>query len=364
MKLNLSQLILIQAIENSFDHIVITDVNGVIIYANAAVERITGYSRREIIGNTPALWGKQMPEEFYKEMWHTIKDEKKDYVGEITNKRKDGTLYTARIVLSPIKNEDGTLMGFIGTEEDITVQKEIERMKDDMVSMISHQLRTPTSAISWYSEMLLGDVAGSMTDSQREIISHIYDSAQRMNVLINSFLSVSVLESGKFHPVFSETDIKCLVQKVLDELKPGIDSKSIKATSNITDDLKRPISDEKHLHIVLSNLISNAIKYSPNGGSIKVFAKEEEDKIVVCVSDEGYGIPEENQNKIFEKFFRAKNVTEFESEGSGLGLYLSKKIIAVLGGDIWFESKPEKGTTFSFSVPLRYTPKNEVTESN
>jgi PAS domain S-box-containing protein len=135
------------AVDNASDHIVITDPDGVILYANRAVEKITGYSHSEVIGNKPSLWGKQMPEEFYNNLWKTIKEEKTNFIGELNNRRKNGEIYVAEASISPILNSNNKVIFFVGIERDITLLKEISDAKTEFVSVASHQLRTPLTGI-------------------------------------------------------------------------------------------------------------------------------------------------------------------------------------------------------------------------
>src|SRR3989344_8834272 len=131
------------AIQSAFNHIIITDLDGTILYANSAASHMTGFSTLEMIGNTPRLWGGLMNHSFYKNLWTTIKTKRQTYLGELTNRHKDGTQYTARVRISPILGSAGGMIGFIGTEEDITKEKEVEKLKDEFVSTASHELRTP-----------------------------------------------------------------------------------------------------------------------------------------------------------------------------------------------------------------------------
>lgn len=144
------------AVENSSNHIIITDVDGKILYANKAAEAVTGYSKNEMIGQRPSLWGNQMGQEYYKNFWHVIKNEKKTFVGEVNNKRKNGEQYIAAVSISPVLDEKGVIKFFVGIERDITKEKEIDRAKTEFVSIAAHQLRTPLAIIRWYGEMLLG----------------------------------------------------------------------------------------------------------------------------------------------------------------------------------------------------------------
>lgn len=155
-----------QAVDGVSDHVIMTDPDGVITYANKAAERMTGYSKEEMYGERPSLWGKQMPAEFYKNFWKVIKTDKQSFTGEIVNKRKNGQLYDAESLVSPILDSSGNVLFFVGIERDISKAKAVDRMKTEFISLASHQLRTPLSAVRWFGEMLANGDAGKLTKTQ------------------------------------------------------------------------------------------------------------------------------------------------------------------------------------------------------
>lgn len=213
------------ALDGTSDHVVITDPNGIVLYANAGLERITGFSPKEVLGKkvgTKELWGGNMSQEFYEELWRTIKVEKKPFTGEISNTRKDGVAYQALSSISPIVSKNGVLEFFVGIERDITKEREIDSAKTEFVSLASHQLRTPLSAINWYTEMLLSGDAGALTDVQREYLEEVSHGSHRMVELVNALLNVSRIELGTFAVQPEPTDIITLAQDVIKELKPKI----------------------------------------------------------------------------------------------------------------------------------------------
>jgi PAS domain S-box-containing protein len=189
-----------RAVEGASDHIVITDPEGVILYANPAVTTLTGYSQKEVVGKkagSKELWGGAMSPDFYKQMWQTIKIDKKTFVGEINNRRKNGQKYIAMSSISPVLNNQGEVIFFVGIERDATVEREVDRMKTEFVSFASHQLRTPLSAMKWFSEMLLTGDAGKLNQEQSEFVKNIYDSNERMIQLVKDLLDISRIESGR-----------------------------------------------------------------------------------------------------------------------------------------------------------------------
>jgi len=350
------------AVENASDHIVITDAEGIILYANKAVETITGFTRDEVLGKKAGgkiLWGGSMDIPFYTLLWKTIKSNKKVFTGEVKNYRKNGETYIAAASISPIVDKNGVVKFFIGIERDITRIKEIDRMKTEFISLASHQLRTPLSAMKWFSEMLLAGDAGALTDEQKEFVTNISQSNERMIELVNSLLNISRIESGRLiidpHP----TDMGVLIKDLLKELQSQIDEKNLHITLSIEDALPLVNADSKLLRQVYQNLLTNAIKYTPKEGAIQISLSIKDEYLLSQVSDTGFGIPKEEQSHIFERFFRAKNIMKLETEGTGLGLYLIKAIVESSHGTIWFTSQEDKGlpagrhgSTFWFTIPL------------
>ncbi|QQR77655.1 MAG: PAS domain-containing sensor histidine kinase [Candidatus Moraniibacteriota bacterium] len=345
------------ALDGTFDHVVITDPNGIVLYANAGLERITGFSREEVLGKkvgTKELWGGNMSQEFYEELWRTIKVEKKPFTGEISNTRKDGVAYQALSSISPIVSKNGVLEFFVGIERDITKEREIDSAKTEFVSLASHQLRTPLSAINWYTEMLLSGDAGALTDVQREYLEEVSHGSHRMVELVNALLNVSRIELGTFAVQPEPTDIITLAQDVIKELKPKILEKNFHVEEKFSENLPKMNVDPKLTRIVFQNLLTNAVKYTPPGGTISIsVAMNQDGKIfTISVADTGYGIPKEDWPRIFTKLFRASNICEKETDGTGLGLYIIKSIIEHSDGTVAFKSEEGKGTTFTITLPV------------
>jgi PAS domain S-box-containing protein len=343
------------AVSQASDHIVITDSEGTVIYANDAVERITGFSKKEVLGKKAGakdLWGGLMSADFYKIFWKTIKEDKKEFSGEVKNIRKDGRKYTALASVSPILDEKGNVIFFVGIERDITHEKEVDRMKTEFISLASHQLRTPLSAMNWFLEMLLDGDVGDLNKEQKEMIGNIDQSNQRMIALVNGLLNISRIESGRIIIEPKPTNLVELIKCVFLELEPKIKEKNITLNMDMDDAIGEISTDPSLTSEVFRNLATNAIKYSNNDGIIDVVLSKDGTDIIFKITDNGLGIPKKSQPKIFEKFHRATNAQKAETDGTGLGLYLAKAIVDSSNGKIWFESKEGKGTTFWFSLPI------------
>ncbi len=342
------------AVDGVSDHIVITDPEGIIIYMNDAAARITGFSIDYCMGKksgSPDLWGGNMPKEFYADFWNTIKVKKQPFSGVFENKRKNGQKYEAAASVTPILGENNEVKYFVGIERDVTKEREVDKAKTEFVSLASHQLRTPLSAINWYTEMLLDGDAGKLNKDQTDYLNQVYSSNQRMVDLVNSLLNVSRLDLGTFIVEPEKLDITKISTDVVKEMAPMVNKKKQKIVENYSSELTMINADPKLTRIILQNLLSNAVKYTQNDGEISVSIKNKGDrKIEIKVEDNGMGIPAAQQDKIFTKLFRADNVKSSDTEGTGLGMYIVKSIIEQVGGSIEFSSQENKGTVFTVDL--------------
>jgi len=343
------------AVENSSDHIAITDIDGKIIYANKGVEEITKYPTKMVVGQkagTKENWGGLMGKPFYQKLWKIIKEDKKVFIGEINNRKADGSLYTALASIAPVFDEKKNIIFFVGIERDITKEKQIDKAKTEFVSLASHQLRTPLSAINWYTEMILAGDAGKINKNQKKYLGEVYQASKRMVELINALLNTSRIDLGTFTIEPVPYNIVEIAESVVGELSHEITLKKIKFIKKYIPKKIEINIDPKLTRIIFQNLLSNSVKYTQEKGKVSLLVEKSEKDILIRVIDNGYGIPKSAQDKIFNKLFRADNIKEKDANGTGLGLYIVKAIIEQSGGKIWFESEENKGTTFFVSIPL------------
>lgn len=350
------------------DGLIVTGKDGNIILVNRAFENIMGWKASQVQGKLLVKIVSIVDEKGndIKNKEHPVMKTLKDHEINNTNayyKRQDGTFFPVVTTISPvIVNKE-----FIGTVEvfrDITKEKEIDKAKTEFVSLASHQLRTPLSAINWYTEMLLDGDAGKITKEQKKYLDEIYTGNQRMVELVNALLDVSRLELGTLVIDPQPTDVIKIAESVISEEGGQVKSKNLNLKFSFSKKMPILQLDPKLIRVVFQNLLSNAVKYTPPGGEIKFDLSIKKDQLIFTLSDTGYGISEHQQDKIFTKLFRADNVIEKDTEGTGLGLYLVKSIIENSGGKIWFESKENMGTTFYVSLPMSGMKKTVITSLN
>lgn len=339
----------------------VVDKFGAITYINDAFELITGWKRDEVLGKilvdilpSQAEDGTPIPNEnrFISRILSGENPEN-DFVNTVYYLKKDGTRFPIQSLVKRI-TLNGELIGAVKTFTDATKIKDIDQAKTEFVSLAAHQLRTPLSAIGWYSEMLLSGDAGELNELQKKYLQQIYDGNARMVNMVKSFLNVSRIELGTMTLDLELVDLRKLVDDVAEEQEQKIEQKKINLSLNYQRDLPAIVIDPKRIRMVIENLLSNAIKYTEERGKVEITISsgQENKNILFKISDTGFGIPENAKPKIFGKLFRAENAVEKATEGTGLGLYIVKSIINESMGQIWFESLENKGTTFFVSLPI------------
>jgi PAS domain S-box-containing protein len=339
----------VETILNSVgEALMVVSLDGRIQQVNPAFETHTGYSAVEVEleYHHELLLDVSMPTEVFKESTAAMRAGQ-IWRGEMPVRRKDGSIYEAAVTIVPMHDDDGKIKAFVGSLRDISALKELERMKDALVSTTIHELRTPLTSIRGFSEILLTRELDE--ERHRKYLEMINQKSEQLNNIIDDMLGLARLESGKMLESRPEpTNLDELIQEVLvpyDEMAPDHHFQT-----RGLEDLPPVQVDPFRITQVLRNLLSNAVKYSPEGGNIVIRGRVENDMAAISVEDEGLGMTREQQAHLFERFYRAH--TAMNISGTGLGLTICKFIVEQHGGRIWVESRPNVGSTFTFTLPL------------
>jgi signal transduction histidine kinase len=264
-------------------------------------------------------------------------------------RRKNGGTVSMGIIYAPLFGLEGRLVNIIANVRDITRFREADEIKSTFVSVISHELKTPVALIQGYAETLLRKDARWDPQTQQDSLEVILEEADRLNRLIDDLLDASRLEAGKLSLEMEPVALDELTERVTDRFRTQTDTHEIRF--DFAAQFPPIKGDPARLEQVLKNLLSNAIKYSPEGGRIEVAGHYVPEEVIVTISDQGVGIPFEEQPHVFESFFRGSREQQKQTSGAGLGLYLAKAIIEAHDGRIWLESNPGEGAAFSFAIP-------------
>ncbi|EKE15934.1 MAG: histidine kinase [uncultured bacterium] len=229
----------------------------------------------------------------------------------------------------------------------------LNKMKTEFVSIASHQLKTPLSEISWEAELLTSKLSEGLNEKQKEVIKNITSSNSRMIRLVNDLLDVARIDQGRLPLMKEELDLVNLIGEVVENNRTLSNARNTKVEVANYGKIPKIMGDRRRMTVVLDNIISNSIKYTKEKGTVNIAITPEADKIIVCVKDEGIGISRKEQKDIFKKFFRGINAVRTQTEGTGLGLYIAKNTVVQSGGDMWFDSEENVGSTFCFSLPLK-----------
>lgn len=346
-------------VEQNPSSVVITDTNGNIEYVNPEFERVTGYSKEEVLGKNPKILnsGLTAPEIFV-DMYETVG--KGDvWQGEFINRRRSGELYTENVIVAPIKDDNGKVANFVALKENITELKKAREQaetanaaKSEFLSRMSHELRTPLNAIIGFSDLLLENKQAALVGKQEEQVQHIHSAGRHLMQMIEKILDFSKVDSSNFiinlEPIAPGEIINECVS-IAEHL-----TKKNNITLNIADSLGvLPLIqvDRTRFKQIVVNLISNAIKYNIPNGSVTISASTSEEEVEFTISDTGIGIPFEKQEKLFTPFTRfAEDASNIE--GTGIGMTITKQLVEAMAGTIHFTSKEQQGSSFTITFPL------------
>lgn len=354
-----------RSVEQSPVSVMITDLDGRLMYVNPKFTEVTGYSREEAIGKNPSiLKSGEHPPSFFKKLWDTILSGN-EWRGEFRNKKKNGEIYWDSSTISPILNEKGNIAYFVGVQEDVTEKKKLhdelvkakekaeesDRLKSAFLANISHEIRTPMNGILGFMDLLSEPELEESTKNR--YIGIINKSGERLMTTINDIIEISKLEAGQLQVQISDVDISAVMDYLFGFFKHQADEKGIQLkVNNRLSGMDTIIkTDRQKLEGVLVNLIRNAIKFTRKG-FIEFGNRLENGQLLFYVRDSGMGIPADRLEAIFDRFVQADLKLTRPYEGSGLGLSIAKGYTELLGGKIEVESEEGKGSTFYFSIPF------------
>jgi PAS domain S-box-containing protein len=350
--------------------IMMTDIEGTIEYVNPKFTEVTGYTLEEVIGKNPRLLnsGEHKPEVFAN-LWKTILSGN-NWQGELRNRRKNEELFWENILISPLVNDSGRISHFIAIREDISEKKkmmeeliaaknkaeESDRLKSAFLANISHEIRTPMNAIIGFSDFL------NKPDLEKDRLYHyssiIQQQAYNLLSIIDDILDISKIEAGQMKSVEEVGNLDDILKGVYNTFETHWKDSDKKNVIFITENLlsydeNKIKSDIKWLRQILTNLVGNAYKFT-HEGHIKISSRLlDNDFLLFSVSDTGIGIEADKHNLIFERFRQGDETNIRDFGGTGLGLAISKGLVELLGGNIWVDSEPGKGSTFSFTIPYK-----------
>ncbi|HSH55987.1 MAG TPA: PAS domain-containing sensor histidine kinase [Candidatus Limnocylindrales bacterium] len=332
------------------DAVYVTGKDSRLVFANQCFSDLVGTPRifllgqglQEIFVTKPVA---KIPIEFKDEATATASHGLNTGIYEWRN--REGIKHVFRISSQVLKTTDQTVY----LAQNITREYELSRMKSNFIDLASHQLRTPMTAVMTYTHMLHDGFGGELTPSQQKLSSTIIEASERMVKLVNDLLTITRAQNNTATIAKTDVLIESVFQEISTEVGPALDAQELQLNVSV-DPASLSIASNRHmLHEVFSNLVVNAIQYTPAGGSISLKARLVSDQLCVDVSDTGIGIPEEYLPKLFTQFSRAENATIAYPEGTGLGLYMIKLLLEKLGGTIACSSKLHKGTTFTVTLP-------------
>jgi PAS domain S-box-containing protein len=345
-------------LESIAEGVITTDAEGLITSINPAMERLSGWRQADVVERKyseafPAFdaSGEPLPEE-ERILARALLDK------AIATSRgfdmffriRDGRRIPVSTTAAPIFGDDGHSVGAVEVVRDVSSEREVDQLKSSLVSTVSHELRTPLTMIQGFSELLLTrDLA---EERSREALRQINASAERLTRLIEDLLSVSRIESGR---LVARTEPERL-DEVIDEVVATFDEREDRPlVLDVDPHLPEVMADRDKLVQILTNLVSNALKYSESPSEVRIAAGKVDSTVQVAVNDQGIGLTEEEQSQLFSKFFRADRDEVRDAGGTGLGLYIAKSLVEMQDGRLWVTSELGRGSTFSFSLPVAPT---------
>jgi PAS domain S-box-containing protein len=323
------------------DGIVAVDREGCVVLWNTAAEEITGVSTADAMGRTPAdiLQRSLEPDETSAEGR-----------GLIQVRRGEGEEVWLSVTEAVMRDPAGAVAGRIYAFRDVSADRLVEQLKSGFVSTVSHELRAPLTSIYGFAETLLREDVDFGDAERRTFLGYIASEAQRLTGIVDALLSVARLEAGDLQVQFAPTDLREVVSDVVESAEREL-ANGRRFVVDVPEEPLDAAADRDKVRQILINLVDNAIKFSPDGGTVTVAARRTNDAVQVRVVDQGSGVPQSEQERIFRKFYRAEDA----AEGTGLGLFIARGLASAMGGRVWVDPETGSGGCFVFELPMAAT---------
>lgn len=331
---------------NLSDGLIYTDADGSIEMINPQAEALLKVNHKEVLGTT--VFESTASDRFQKLSESLIKD--RGLEREIIEFAEDLVVEASTVA---IKSEKEELVGRVVVLHDISKDRALDNLKVEFISVAAHQMRTPLAAIKWAFEILLSSDDEKIVPELKKIVENGFESTNRILKIVNNFLDVDAAQTVNSEYVFAPVNVQKVIEDVFSSLSIAAREKRAELVFENQDEVLPYVqADQERLGMIFQNLIENALKYTIKEGTITVKAEARPRDLLISVADEGIGIPVQEQKNIFSKFFRAENAKKTETDGNGLGLHTTRRVVERHGGTIWFESVEGQGTTFYFTIPL------------
>ncbi len=337
------------------DGVLVCDQDGSIVLTNPAANRMLQPAEDNLLGKL--LAETHLPSELASAIDKSLKARETTFAS-ISQELSLGATEEVhlRAHTAPVRNDVGEIMGAVTVLQDISYLKELDKMKSEFIAMVAHELRAPIAAVEQQLTVILNKMAGEVTEKQEQLLSRAKERTKGLLDLIKDLLDLSKIEAGKMVQYKEPLSLHEVIQRVVDLMREEAEHKKIDLQFMGSAETPLIHADRNSMEEIFTNLISNAIKYTPEKGKVRVVLCEERGFVKASVSDTGIGIEEENLSRIFDKFYRVKTKETRQIVGTGLGLSIVKSIVAAHLGSISVESKVGAGTTFTILLPKESAP--------